>query len=242
MPLYVASRKALMGAPSTLFDGLVAYWKLNEASDGSGAVTRADATGRGNTLTDNNTVPSAAGLVYSNALSHNRVDNDFLSVVDNSDVSVGNVDWTGALWLYPTNITACRWPMGKGNYDAYATLEWGFDIASSKVLLRAGNNGGGETTVTATTLGNLSNNTWYLVIAWHDAAGDTINICVNAGAADSAACTHGLYDSTQAFRIGSDGSGRNWEGRIGPAMLWKRVLNAGERAELYAGGAGVQLF
>jgi hypothetical protein len=41
--------------------GLVSWWEMDEVSDGSGAVNRADSHGS-NTLTDTNTVPSAAGI------------------------------------------------------------------------------------------------------------------------------------------------------------------------------------
>lgn len=39
--------------------GLVAYWNLDEVSDGTGAVTRLDSSGNGLDLTDVNTTPSA---------------------------------------------------------------------------------------------------------------------------------------------------------------------------------------
>ncbi|OGG47458.1 hypothetical protein A2761_03245 [Candidatus Kaiserbacteria bacterium RIFCSPHIGHO2_01_FULL_51_33] len=44
--------------------GLVGYWKLNESSDGSGAVTRLDATANNNDLGDNNTVLSSTNVPF----------------------------------------------------------------------------------------------------------------------------------------------------------------------------------
>jgi hypothetical protein len=48
--------------PTTLVNGLVSYWKLDEFSDGSFSVTRRDSFGS-NHLTDENTVGSAISKV-----------------------------------------------------------------------------------------------------------------------------------------------------------------------------------
>ena len=50
------------GLPAGLLTNLVSYYDLDEFSDGSGAVQRNDSHGS-NHLTDNNTVPSADGIV-----------------------------------------------------------------------------------------------------------------------------------------------------------------------------------
>lgn len=74
-------------APSTLLDDLVAYWKLDEPSDGSAQVDRADSVGS-NTLTDVNTTASVAGKI-SLAADFVRADATELSIVDNADLSLG---------------------------------------------------------------------------------------------------------------------------------------------------------
>ena len=60
---------------------------------------RADATGRGNNLTDLGTVSSAPGHIGSAAV-FTRDYNEYLSHADNADLSQGNNDFTVAGWLY----------------------------------------------------------------------------------------------------------------------------------------------
>ena len=45
----------------------------------------------------------------------------------------------------------------------------------------------------------ISANTWYFFVAWHDAAGNTINISVNNNAAASTAHSTGVYDGDAAL-------------------------------------------
>ena len=73
---------------SSLFDDLVAYWNLNETSG-----DRADATGNGHTLTDNNTVGYATGKI-NNAASFVAANSGYLSIADP---------------FYYNEITICGW-------------------------------------------------------------------------------------------------------------------------------------
>ena len=77
---------------------LKAFWSLNESSDGSGAVTREDLHGT-NDLTDNNTVASGTGLVYSNAADLEVSSGEFLRVTDNEDLTIGDNDCTIVAWV-----------------------------------------------------------------------------------------------------------------------------------------------
>lgn len=76
-----------------------------------------------------------------------------------------------------------------------------------------------------------------------DAAGDTANIQVNNGTPDSAA-TSGTAPNTSAaeFRIGAReyaGFEGYFDGLIDQVGIWKRVLTAQERTDLYNAGAGL---
>src|SRR6185295_10218115 len=80
-------------ANCTIPNNLVAYWKLDETSG-----SRSDSFGS-NTLTDNNTVGSTAGKV-GNAAQFIQANTEYLSAADNAALSVADIDFTFAFWVY----------------------------------------------------------------------------------------------------------------------------------------------
>jgi hypothetical protein len=104
---------------------------------------------------------------------------------------------------------------------------------------------GGSTfiSVTANNFGVPSLSTWYFIVAWHDAAANTINISVNNGAVDSVT-TGGqvVPDTSSELRIGSDQSGLGdyWDGRIDAGGFWKRILTPAEITTLFNSGNGLE--
>lgn len=76
-----------------LGQSLIAYWGLVETSG-----TRQDSKGS-NALTDNNTVTQAAGKV-GQAGKFVSANGEYLSIADNADLSVGDIDFTIAAWVY----------------------------------------------------------------------------------------------------------------------------------------------
>lgn len=218
--------------PPDLLTGLVAYWKLDEASG-----NRADSVGA-NTLTDNNTVTSTTGKVGSAA--DFEVDNsESLSISDNAVLSMGNIDFTLAGWVMLDTKTAIRAVIAKyttvGNQREYMVR---YESATDRFVFRVSADGVNNTAVSADNLGSPSTDAWYFIVAWHDAAADTINIQVNNGAANSTAHATGVLDGTSVFYLGSREGTDFFDGLIDETGLWKRALTAAERAYLYNGGAG----
>src|SRR5687768_4787916 len=78
---------------SPLLTSLIAHWRLDETSG-----FRADSHA-GLDLGDINTVASAAGKL-SNAASFLASNEESLSHVDNAALSMGNIDFTIALWVW----------------------------------------------------------------------------------------------------------------------------------------------
>ena len=68
-----------------LIDNLISYWKLDETSDGSGAVTRNDSHST-NHLTDNNTTASGTGKINA-GVDFERTNSEYLSRADNASLS-----------------------------------------------------------------------------------------------------------------------------------------------------------
>jgi|GEM_PF-1875776 len=222
----------------TLTDDLVAYWKLDEASG-----TRIDVVGA-NDLTDNNTVGQATGIV-NDAAQFVAANSEYLDIADNADLSMGDISFSLALWVYFDTKPISASPIGKWNqvddqreyrlrYIGGGTDRLQFEVSST--------GGGGLSSVNADNFGSPSTGEWIFVVCWHDATGDAIGIQVNNGTANTAAHTGGVFDGTSRFALGANVSGGSpinpWDGRIDETGVWKRVLNTQEKTDLYNGGAG----
>jgi Concanavalin A-like lectin/glucanases superfamily len=218
-----------------LTDNLVAYWALDESSG-----SRADSVGS-NTLTDNNTVTGASGVIGT-AAQFTRANSEYLSRASNSDLETGDVDFTLQAWVYLDSKPSGsqmrvidKYQSGSKEYtllyyQSGDRFEWAVsaDGSADSAFVDA-NNFGAPTT-----------GTWYLLHAWHDSVNNQIGLAVNAGTPDTASYSGGIVVQASAFEIGRNvSSGFYWDGRLDEVGLWKRVLSSAERAQLYNGGAGL---
>lgn len=219
----------LFASGSTLYTGLQAFWKLDEASG-----TRVDEWGD-NDLTDVNTVTGAVGKI-GNACQFTAANSERLSIVDNAALSMGDFDFSLAGWVYLDSVGVQRGIAGK-----YTTvLEYQVYInTSNQIVFYVSSDGVGSTVVTNTATA-LSVSTWYFVCAWHDSVANTINVSVNNGTAASVAHTTGVRNGSDPFTLGSEGLALYWNGRLDAWGVWKKALSASERTTLYNGGAGLE--
>ncbi|MGD8457414.1 MAG: SpvB/TcaC N-terminal domain-containing protein, partial [Anaerolineales bacterium] len=218
---------------ASLNTGLVAYWDLDEESS-----TRFDSIGS-NHLADNNTVEYGAGKI-SNGADFVSANDEYLSIADNSNLSTGDVDFTVGLWVKLDDKTSNRAFVWKGNGDQ-TNLEYAlmYNAVADRFRFLITDNGiANYHHVDANTLGSPAIDTWYHIIAWHDAANDTLNIQVDNETADSIFYASGLTDTTYAFALGGDQDQASFDGLMDEVGFWKKVLNADERASLYNYGSG----
>lgn len=210
----------------TLISSLVEYWQLDEAS-GNRAGAHA-----GLTLTDNNTVGSATGLVYSNAASFVRTNSEFLSRASESVLQTGAVDFWCAVWVYLDAKDGEMYFVSKSDFEWAAAYRLNGDrfvfYANTSFNRITGNNHGSPST-----------GVWNLIVVWRNQTAGTAHISVNAGTANSgtvAAPTAG----SGAFLIGAHNSASNYmDGRIGPCMFGKDyVPTTDDLTWLYNSGAG----
>jgi hypothetical protein len=219
----------------SLLTSLVSHWALTEASG-----TRADSHGT-NDLADNSTVASGSGF-GGNVADFELNFAEFLDHADNADLSTGDIDFTLAAWVNLESKDAFADQVIIGKASAVPVQEYmlRYDGGQDRFrwIVLDSSNSVGSVTFSATT---PSTGTWYLVVAWHDAAANQIGISVNAGTAATTSWTTGVRDGAGEFALGREG-GRNtdyFDGLMWGASLWKRVLTSQERTDLYNGGAGL---
>lgn len=225
-------KRPLLGARSSLLDGLRGYWKLGEASG-----VALDSGPNNLTLTDNNTVTAATGKVVG-ARQFTRANSEYFSLTDPAVLSFPDSPFTLCAWVYRDSTPVDRMQIvGKGANLAGANgYEWALHYNGAVPAVRLNvSNGTVEGLVNG---GTFATGEWHFLVAWHNPDADTINLQVDGGAVNSTAYSSGSYDGTGDFLIGGAGSDL-WDGRIDEVGVWSRVLSASERAALYNGGAGL---
>lgn len=210
----------------------VAAWTLDEASG-----TRADSVGS-NDLADNNTVGSASGK-FGNAGDFEASASEYLSIADNTDLSMGDVDFTIRAWaqLESDNHGCVVGKIGGGGNRAYQ-IQY---IAGVGFRFAVTSDGATYNIVTASNFGLASTGVWYLIHVWHDSTANEIGISINAGTANTLSHSGGVFDGNADFRIGSQvEDSLHWDGLIDDVVILKGyVLDATERTEDYNSGTGV---
>lgn len=230
-----------------LTDSLVSYWKLDEASGNA-----TDAHGS-NTLTDNNTVGSGTGKI-SNGRVCVRANSEYFNKADNTDLSVGDIDFTFSCWVnssaWPADASTC-WILdkrdGTGAIVEYQLQRRGTGSggpASPRFRWQVVDSSSVSGTVDDTDNVNPSNGVWYFIVCWHDSVNNVVGIQINNGTVFTTAHTTGVRDGDSNFQVsGRPGSSAGavdyLEGTIDEVGFWKRVLTAEERSQLYAGGNGL---
>ena len=236
-PLQLAAQGMLLNpsmsfGSSTLNNGLVAVWKLEETSG-----TRNDSKGS-NHLTDNNTVLSAAGKLGT-AADFEATNSEYLSIADNTDLSTGDIDFTFAFWVRLESKAANMFFATKQAGAGSREFNTQYNSAADRFRFGVSNDGTATVNIDANAFGSPSTATLYFIIVWHDATANTINIQVNDGTVNSTSHTTGVFNSTAAFTIGATSVPASYhDGLIDNVYFWKRVLTTDERTALYGNGNG----
>ncbi len=220
---------------SSSLDDLTEIWKFEESSG-----TRAGEIAS-QTLTDNNTVVQGGGKVSSSGAWFTAANLESLSRTTNSTLECGDIDFTFAVWVYLTfkgqvgvnTVIYKECQSGQRDYWLY--------IQNAMPILAKENASG---TFKAVSSGvRLDNFHWHLVVCWHDATADTLNIQVdNATPVSSAMAAAGqsVGAGVGNFLVGSSGvAGQYLDGVLDNLAFWKRILTADERTMLYNAGNGL---
>lgn len=230
--MIVMPPNAILAKPkySKLRNGLLAYWPMEEASG-----TRVDATGRGNNLTDNNTVTQGTGK-QGNCADFEMSTSESLSRASTGDMDFRNKSITFNAWVKLETAAIQAQIMGTGLYGA-PTLQLYVDVTVYRFLFSYNfgsvvqATGGSPDTNWHMLTGRLQRNSSSDLRLRLYFDGSQVDI-EYTGANDLQA------DSTGTFSMGARPTLVDWylDGLIDEASIHERALTDAEIKLLYAAG------
>lgn len=222
---------------TTLTQGLVSYWKLNEQS----GVRYDSITASGNNLTDNNTVTYVNQGPTGTAATFTAANSESLGRTNASLVNWPTGDFHLGFWVYSSQDV----PAAVGNVISKRSLtqiEWRIqtgEIAgvSDRVYLFASSDGTTEDVQVNLGVGSLPYRQWTFVELRR--TGNTIGIAANGGAFTDGTLSS-VFNGTAPFQMGCVNAtpALFYNGNLDNVGVWNRVLSASERTSIYNTGAG----
>lgn len=216
-------------ASNGLLSGLVAYWKLDEASGNA-----VDAHSNALTLTAAGAPGTAAGLVYASARTFAAASMQYFSRAVSADVQPAD-QMIIAAWIYPASFVSPRRPILalQGAVDTPYIMYLDGTGKPAFVLFAGGTNYG-QLIADA----GISLNAWSFVLVEFERP--TMRLSINDGAAKTLSWNYSAATGIGNFNLGRETVARYFDGRIGTVAMWKnRTLSAADRASLWNGGAGL---
>lgn len=213
-------------AASSLLTGLVAYWPMNEVSDGSISVPRVDIVG-GISVPDQNKCPSSPDGKFGVCALLDGTNSRQMSVAAPSLYTDG--DLSLCVWV---NFSTGAPNRGLVNFDLKSKFDMGCHGGAASWTVNYWDNG------YDTIIVNTTNDVWHLFCGWHDRTAQKYYLSVDNGTASSKDCPVQAsypYDNVLTFFM----SPNTLAGKVGPIMYWKRVLTPTERTALWNGGDGI---
>jgi hypothetical protein len=219
---------------STLMNGLMSYWRLDETSG-----TRVDAIGD-NDLTDNNTVGSEVRAPMGQVALFNSANVEFLSSASTA-LSLGNSPYTFSIWSYVTDAinNAPLLIKGKDNLNEYflAVDDGGSGNGHYRYMWKT--RGQSEAVYSHGSYALIENTGWHHLIVRRDPSNSQIGMIFDGGTPVTTATAGTITSTANIFSMGSFANLFNYSGDLVHCALWPtRVLSAPERAELWNGGVG----
>jgi hypothetical protein len=205
--------------------GLVSYWSFDSGWN--------DQVGT-NHLTNVNGVTAVPGKL-GNAGDFESSSSQYLSFTEASPL--GDEDFTYCCWFKSENPVGTQQLIAK-DHETGRSYFLQPTYAESLIKFVFGN----DAVQAASTL--AADTAWHFVIAWHDAVANTINLQLDGGTTASNP-TVGVFPALNPaipVRIGArqyTAFEGYFDGLIDEVGLWRRVLTAQERSDLWNGGAGL---
>lgn len=246
-PIRTLSPIGRSAGASSLYQGLVSYWKLDEASG-----TRNDSKGT-NHLTSNNGVTQDNGKLGKGA-SFTRASNQYLSVADNASLTPGSA-LSISMWVYRSGGQTFEL-ISKQDYSSNGS--WRMEVNSAV---------GGESRFYFTTSvsdagvhygvtpsGLIADATWAHLVWVYDGSqvgnAGRLKCWVNGSAQtltfSGSSVPSSLPDDTTDLRLGNlflaGAPFFSFNGVLDDVGYWNRAITSTEVSLLYAGGSGLALY
>lgn len=194
------------------------------------------------TVTVSNSSPTAAPTTDF-AAGCAAASSQFLSLADNNPISMDGTDITGAIRVYVTSHPGSPVAIfSKGDLGAtgqeYALFvsssdsnQFKINISTASVIRSA----------IATNFGTVATGAWNWVVWKWDNTGKVLSIKVNNGTANTVVTTGSISNTTNAFRVCADTTGRFLNGRVDKMRIWKRLTTEQEDLDIYNSGSVLRL-
>lgn len=213
--------------PSDIPTNLQGFWKLDEASG-----TRADSSGNGNTLTDNNTVGSTGENYWDteNSADFENSNTEYLSITDGAQTGLDMTgSFTMAAWI-KLEDTGSWIIAGKTN----GTTGYAFGFSAGTFRGEIGN-------ASRVTGSSLAINKWYHVAFIYDHTNATVSLYVNGKLDTEASASYGTApgDTAHSLFVGCADypcSGTfAFDGLIKDLAIWSAALSPSQINSLAMG-------
>jgi hypothetical protein len=239
MPNPVIIRRLALGSIlDPIWQGLNAYWKLEEAT---GAI-RVDSTGNGNHLTDMGANITQVSGIIGNAAS-SAGGSSCLEVGDSAFVGAGpGVSFSLSIWIKSSGTAnaaiAGKWA-STDNIGGQPVQDWLISLnGGNNLVLNLHGPGYHDTGIL---YGGVLNNTWQHLCLTFQAGTHVCNRYLNGSFAGSTTEIADVQRGTGSFALFNFGvvHAAGVVGSLDEAGLWNRALSADEAAHLYNGGLGL---
>lgn len=237
---------------TTLYGGLQAYWDMEETSG--------DRLNYNINTTTLKLTVSGAGLgtgtgpstVMGNAAGNFQSSNAYLTMADQLEVSIAG-DKTFAVWVKYTDsrsgasphVVFQKGPSGGIEYSLFIqggsidNIRFSIPFYSSGIVTSCNID-------VSTSTGQFSPETWWLVIAWYQAATREIDIQARSSSTTlgprSTTCANPAFDRGGGLDVGAiNGGSMRLDGLVDGLGIWNRLLTDSEKTELFNAGNGKQL-
>jgi len=221
---------------SGIIDGIMAYYRLGEASDSE----RKDSSLNEFHLTDGTTVARNASGKIGGAADFIAANTEVLNRTSESGIQFGDIDYSGVVWFRITDVTANRGLLGKSNSTAaQREMALYFNTTSDRLALRHYTDAAGANTLVQTAANSVLVNTWHMAKFRHDASADTIEIGIDDNDMVSGATGGGGNTGASDLFLGAiydESAVRYMQGMIDEVLITKDFLTNTEFDFLYHSG------
>jgi hypothetical protein len=235
-PAFMASLRQAGASNSTLLTGLVAYWKMDEASG-----SRLDSTANHLDLAVGGSGISSVAGIIGNCVSLPNL--AYLSEASSASLQLGSSSFTIGVWAQLSAVLATQVIVSKNDGSTVAGSEYWLGFVAGDNLFEFVVYSGSSTsyTVKASTFGTPAIDTWYYIVATYNSSAQTISISVNNGAANVTSSVTGAINATSTeFDVGTNAAHTAIiKGFVDELACWSRILTGTETTRLYNSGAGV---